>query len=87
MSHRRKFRAQQCKVKFEKAELAVKCEKTGKISYQDEKKANADKMRMWAGRNMSIEEFIDLHIYDCEYCKMKHIGHKSYFRRKLIVDE
>ena len=82
MLHRRDMGRKTSTFKKNKVKATLdKCRETGKISYPNEKQANQDKIKMWSSSSMTIEELNDLHVYDCEHCKMKHIGHKKYFNQ------
>lgn len=58
-----------------------KCHKTGKTKLNTKNKADRVKMYIWSHDPQA--SIFDLHTYLCPYCKMWHVGHKSYYEMSL----
>ena len=58
-----------------------KCARTNKTKFSTEKVAGKVMMRIWS--HDPSADILDLHTYLCEYCGRWHVGHKSYYEKKL----
>ena len=62
-----------------------KCKSTGKTRFKVEKFAGRAMMRIWS--HDTSANIYDLHTYKCEHCGDWHVGHKSYYEKKLAQQE
>lgn len=60
----------------------MKCKKTRKTSFPNEKKASRAMMRIWS--HDPSANIYDLHTYRCDHCSGFHVGHKSYYEKSRI---
>lgn len=58
----------------------VKCKKTGKTRFKNQKLAGLALRRIWSH---TTEPMLDLHTYSCEHCGGFHVGHLSYYQKKI----
>lgn len=58
-----------------------KCPATGKSKYKSQERADRAKMYIWS--HDPSADIGDLHSYICEHCGCWHVGHKSYYEKKL----
>ena len=49
--------------------------------FQTDAQADRAKMRIWS--HDPSADILDLHSYLCEFCGSWHVGHKSYYEKKL----